>query len=312
VKERIIAKMGKSRVLVLGATGYIGKYIAKASAQLGHPTFVLVRPATLDSSKKELLDSFTAAGITILHGDIGDKESIVAALKQVDVVISALGMSQLLDQLNLIKAIKEVGHIKRFLPSEFGTDVERVTKIKAIQSVFRPKVEIRNAIREAGIPYTFVNSNGFIAYAASLFFKENLQVPPSDKVTIFGDGNVKVSFVAEDDVALATIKAIDDPRTLNKQLVIRPKTNILSLNELVELLEKKIGHNLEKNYIPKSVIQAQLDELPYPDVILPAFAFSSFVKGDTVFELGPEDVQATELYPDLEFTTFSSVLDTMV
>lgn len=61
----------KSRVLVLGATGYIGKYIAKASAQLGHPTFVLVRPAIvegpLNSSKKELLDSFTAAGITILH-----------------------------------------------------------------------------------------------------------------------------------------------------------------------------------------------------------------------------------------------------
>jgi hypothetical protein len=80
------------------------------------------------------------------------------------VVISALGMPQLLDQLNLIKAIKEVGHIK---------------------------VEIRNAIREAGIPYTFVSSNGFIAYCASFFFKENLQVPPSDKVTIFGDGNVK-------------------------------------------------------------------------------------------------------------------------
>jgi hypothetical protein len=77
------------------------------------------------------------------------------------------------------------------LPSEFGTDVERVAKKKAVQSVFRPKVEIRNAIREAGIPYTFVNSNGFIAYAVSLLFKENLQVPPSDKVTIFGDGNVK-------------------------------------------------------------------------------------------------------------------------
>jgi NAD(P)-dependent dehydrogenase (short-subunit alcohol dehydrogenase family) len=61
----------KSRVLVLGATGYIGKYIAQASARLGHPTFVLVRPASvegpLNSSKKELLDSFTAAGITILH-----------------------------------------------------------------------------------------------------------------------------------------------------------------------------------------------------------------------------------------------------
>jgi hypothetical protein len=57
---------------------------------------------------------------------------------------------------------------------------------------------------------------------------------------------------------MTTIKAIDDPRTLNKQLVIRPKTNILGLNELVELFEKKIGHNLEKTYIPKSMIQAQL------------------------------------------------------
>jgi hypothetical protein len=53
-------------------------------------------------------------------------------------------------------------------------------------------------------------------------------------------------------------------------------------------------------------------ELPFPDVILPALAFSTFVKGDNLFELGPEDVQATKLYPDLEFTTFSSVLDTMV
>jgi hypothetical protein len=53
---------------------------------------------------------------------------------------------------------------------------------------------------------------------------------------------------------MTTIKAIDDPRTLSKQLVIRLKTNILSLKELVELFEKKIGHNLEKNYIPKSMI----------------------------------------------------------
>jgi hypothetical protein len=59
--------------------------------------------------------------------------------------------------------------------------------------VFHPKVEICNAIREAGIPYTFVNCNGFIAYCVSFFFKENLQVLPSDKVTIFGHGNVKVN-----------------------------------------------------------------------------------------------------------------------
>jgi putative NADH-flavin reductase len=48
----------------------------------------------------------------MLQGDVGDHESILAALKQVDVVISAVGTQQVLDQLNLIKAIKEVGHIQ--------------------------------------------------------------------------------------------------------------------------------------------------------------------------------------------------------
>jgi hypothetical protein len=46
-----------------------------------------------------------------MQRDINDHESLVAALKQVDVVISTLGTAQLPDQLNLITAIKEVGHI---------------------------------------------------------------------------------------------------------------------------------------------------------------------------------------------------------
>jgi hypothetical protein len=74
---------------------------------------------------------------------------------------------------------------------EFGSDVERVSNIKAIQDLYKPKAEIRNAIREAGIPHTFVNSNGFLVYFLSLMFKENLQVPPSGKITLYGDGNVK-------------------------------------------------------------------------------------------------------------------------
>jgi len=38
--------MGNSKILVVGATGAIGPFITKASAQLGHPTFALVGPAT--------------------------------------------------------------------------------------------------------------------------------------------------------------------------------------------------------------------------------------------------------------------------
>ena len=58
-----------------------------------------------------------------------------------------------------------------------------------------------------------------------------------------------VVFVDEDDVATYTIKAINDPRTLNKTIYIRPPENILSQRELVEKWENLVGKKLEKSSI---------------------------------------------------------------
>jgi hypothetical protein len=58
-----------------------------------------------------------------------------------------------------------------------------------------------------------------------------------------------VIFVKEEDIATYTIKAVDDPRTLNKILYLRPPANILSFNEIVLMWEKKIGKTLEKIYV---------------------------------------------------------------
>ena len=49
---------------------------------------------------------------------------------------------------------------------------------------------------------------------------------------------------------LQLIKAVDDPRTLNKVLHTRPPAKIFfSFNEIVSLWEKKIGKTLEKTYL---------------------------------------------------------------
>ena len=70
---------------------------------------------------------------------------------------------------------------------------------------------------------------------------------------------VRVSFIyklsaifnKEQDVSTYTIKAVDDPRTLNKILYIMPPGNTVSFNEIVSLWEKKIGKTLEKIYVPE-------------------------------------------------------------
>ena len=58
-----------SRILVIGGTGYIGKYIVKASVLLGHPTYVYSRKLTPQTSpsKKDLIHQFQSMGVTIVH-----------------------------------------------------------------------------------------------------------------------------------------------------------------------------------------------------------------------------------------------------
>ncbi len=81
--------------------------------------------------------------------------------------------------------------VQRFLPSEFGNDPERSVRTKPTDVVFQSKVKIRNAIKAAGIPYTFVNSNSFASYFLSSLGQRELTTPPRDKLTILGDGNAK-------------------------------------------------------------------------------------------------------------------------
>ena len=88
------------------------------------------------------------------------------AIKKVDVVISAVKGPQLTDQLNIIKAIKEVGTIKSFSPSEFGNNVDRNHAVEPAKTIFATKEKIRRAIEVEGIPYTFVSGNCFAIFFA--------------------------------------------------------------------------------------------------------------------------------------------------
>ena len=58
----------KSKILIIGGTGYIGKYIVEESTKAGHPTFALVRENTASNSEKSrLIQSFKSSGVTLLH-----------------------------------------------------------------------------------------------------------------------------------------------------------------------------------------------------------------------------------------------------
>ncbi|KAF3963727.1 hypothetical protein CMV_011918 [Castanea mollissima] len=262
--------MAKSKVLVVGGTGYIGKRIVKASLAQGHITYVLQRREMgLDIDKIQMLLSFKKQGARLIQGSFSDHQSLVDAVKQVDVVICTMSgvhfrSHNILLQLKLVDAIKEAGNIKRFIPSEFGTDPSRMGHaLEPGRVTFDEKMRVRRAIEDAKIPFTYVTANCFAGYFAANLSQMETLLPPRDKVTIYGDGNVKVVYMDEDDIASYTIKTIDDPRTLNKTLNIRPPENILSQRELVEKWEKLIGKELQKISLSQEDFLASMKGLDF-------------------------------------------------
>ncbi|CAN6201774.1 unnamed protein product [Urochloa humidicola] len=146
-----------SRVLVIGGTGKIGQHLVMASLDAGHTTALLVRPvaAGADPDKARLLEAFMTCGASLVYGDINDREVLVAAIGQADVVISAVGHTSVEgveSQLKIVAAIQEAGHhVKRFLPSEYGIAVElKDQMLEPVRSIFRAKLRVREALRVAG------------------------------------------------------------------------------------------------------------------------------------------------------------------
>ncbi len=72
------------KLLLTGATGFIGYYLSHALAAAGRPFVALVRPGSDTTVLREL-----SAWCTLVEGDVTDPESLLDALEGIDTVIHA-------------------------------------------------------------------------------------------------------------------------------------------------------------------------------------------------------------------------------
>ncbi|GLJ50639.1 hypothetical protein SUGI_1078810 [Cryptomeria japonica] len=302
---RHVDLQGKSRVLIFGATGYMGHFIAMASLESAHPTFAFVRPSALqDPVRAEVLSNLRSSGIHIIAGSLEDPESLVRAIQGVDVVISLLGGAQIMEQLKIIDAIKEVGTVKRFLPSEFGHDVDRAEPIEPALSFYETKRRIRRATEEAKIGYTYICCNSIAGWPYHYHTHPSKMLPPTDKIHIYGDGNIKAYFMTGRDIGSYTVRAIEDPRALNKKLHFRPADNFLTMNELSVIWQKQLGKKLPVAVISEEDLLKCARANVIPASIVAAITHDIFIKGCQFnFSIeGEEDEEACQLYPDIKYT----------
>lgn len=115
-----------SKVLIVGGTGWLGSKILDLLQGTSHQLSAFIRPQSLnDPAKAASFKKLEERGVKLIPGELHKKEDLVAALQGIDVCICCLGSFQGIEQLPLIEALKEVGTIKRFVPSDFGMDYRR-------------------------------------------------------------------------------------------------------------------------------------------------------------------------------------------
>ncbi|XP_009356192.1 leucoanthocyanidin reductase [Pyrus x bretschneideri] len=300
-----VAKNG--RVLIAGATGFIGRFVAEASLAAGQPTYVLVRPGPLHPSKADTVKSFKDKGAIILHGLISDKTLMEKMLREheIEIVISAVGGATILDQITLVDAIAAVGTVKRFLPSEFGHDVDRADPVEPGLTMYLEKRKVRRSVEKSGVPYTYICCNSIASWPYFDNTHPSEVLPPLDRFQIYGDGTVKAYFIDGTDIGKFTMKTVDDIRAINKNVHFRPPSNLYDINGLASLWEKKIGRTLPRVTVTEDHLLALAAENRIPESIVASFTHDIFIKGCQVnFAVeGPRDVEVGTLYPGDSFRT---------
>ncbi len=164
------------RVLIAGATGYLGKFAVQAFKQQGYYVRVLTR------SRERLFKPgpFTAPALTkedaadVFVGEISKPETLAGMLDDIDLVFSSVGISRQRDGLtfeqvdyqcnkNLIDLCQSSG-VKRFVYVSMQ-GAEEIMQLAITQA----HEKVVTALKESGMEYRIVRPCGYFSDMGALY-----------------------------------------------------------------------------------------------------------------------------------------------
>ncbi|EJP70163.1 nmrA-like family protein [Beauveria bassiana ARSEF 2860] len=136
--------MSYNRIAVYGHRGRFSSKILSALIASGAPITVLHRPGSDVSS--------LPSHVPKIEVNVLDEDALVAALQDIDIVLSLVGDEGIDRELGLVRAIPRTG-VKLFVPSDLGLQYDQ--EALAIP-ILQKKANVLEAARQANIPFTVI------------------------------------------------------------------------------------------------------------------------------------------------------------
>jgi NADH dehydrogenase len=240
-------------ILVVGGTGAVGKQIAlQLQQQLGNVR-ALVRGGDENPKTKELRQ----AGVEIIAGDLKQAETLDAACKGVDTVITtATSMPTAADD-----GLRKVDHVGG-LALIAAADRAGVAKFvyTSYSGNIRPECPLGGAKRDCEDQLRKTSMQA-VTLRPSYFMESWLSPalgfdPVAGRVRIYGTGEAKISYISAVDVAkfavVAATKKLDRQTTLE---IGGPEA--LSQLDAVRIFENALHKKIALDYVPQAAIEEQ-------------------------------------------------------
>jgi uncharacterized protein YbjT (DUF2867 family) len=234
-------------LLIVGATGTLGRQIVLQALTKGYPVKCLVRNFRKANFLKEW-------GAELIYGDLSIPETIPPCFQGITAVIDAstsrpsdLDIVKIVDwdgKLALIEAAK-AAKVKRFI----FCSTQNLDKFSNIP-LMKMKQGIEIKLKQAQIPYTIFRLTGF--YQGLI---EQYAIPILENLPIWvTNENTCVSYMDTQDIAKFCLKSLQLPNTENKTFFLGGPKGWVS-SEIINLCEQLAGQSAKVNQIPLFILK---------------------------------------------------------
>jgi len=211
----------KKKVLVAGATGYLGRYVAQEFKRRGYWVRVLARtPEKLHSVGPFMEPAIDHLCDEVFVGEITRPETLKGVCDEIDVVFSSIGITRQRDGIGFMD-VDYQGN-KNLLAAAIDSDVRKFVFVSVfmadlIADLARAKELFVQDLKQSGLAYGIVRPTGYFSDMS-----EYLKMARSGKVFVLGSGFNKINPIHGEDLAKVCVDLAEKTQNQAEQDVGGP------------------------------------------------------------------------------------------
>jgi uncharacterized protein YbjT (DUF2867 family) len=232
------------KVLVAGATGYLGRYLVKELKKQNY----WVRALTRNTKR---LDDFNNLIDDVFEAEVTKPETLNNICDGIDVVISSIGITRQKDGLtymdvdyqgnrNLLDLAVQ-NKVSKFIFISV-LNAHQMKNLKGIQA----KLLFEEKLKESGLDYVIMRPTGF--FSDILEFQN---MAKKGRVSVFGSGENKINPIHGADLAEVCVNAVNE----SKKEINIGGPEIFTFNEIAELALKVQSKPIKISRLPMWMIK---------------------------------------------------------